>query len=102
MLDHFVQQHINAYIPMHAFSYRVAYQLTNSYSRVCHLINAIDNDDTVLQAAMANLEEDTGPTSKREDFERALVRLLSKDPVRKRGMLLHSAPQRRYQIIQYA
>ena len=32
---------------------------------------------------MANVEDDTGPTIKREDFERASAHLLPKDPIKK-------------------
>ena len=93
-LERFVQQHRTAYVSMQACSQHVAYQLPNEHSRVGFLLDAIKNDDAGLQAAMANVEDDTGPVGKREDFERAASHLLPKDPVAKKMALRNSEGKR--------
>ena len=44
----------------------------------------IESDDAQLQAAMANVIDDTGPGGKRGDFEAAVAYILPKDPVVRR------------------
>jgi len=41
---------------------------SEKYSRVGYLVNTIESDDAGLKSAMANIEYDTGPGGKREDF----------------------------------
>ena len=62
----------------------VDYQLPDKHSRVGFLLNAIENDDAVLQAAMTNVKDDTGSRGKRNEFERVSVHVLPKDLVIKR------------------
>ena len=49
-----------------------------------YLLDVIENDDAVLQVALANLEDDTGPNGKSEDFGRTTAYFLPKDPVLKK------------------
>ena len=88
-LEKFCQQHRNAYVTMVACAEHVAFQLPNEHSRVGFLLDAIENDAPKLQAAIANVEEDTGDGTeanpgKRNDFELAVSYVLPKDPVAKK------------------
>ena len=88
-LERFCQQHCNAYVTMQECSQHVEYQLPNAHTRVGCLLDAIECNDAPLQAALANVEDDTdvGGTpdnpipGKRNDFETAVAYLLPKDPV---------------------
>jgi len=53
---------------MPACTEHVAYQIPEKHSRVGYLINIIESNDAGLKAAMANIEYDTDPGGKREDF----------------------------------
>ena len=83
-LEKFVALHRNAYVSLQACADHVEFQLPNEHSRVGYVIDAIESDDAPLQAAMANINDDTGPGGKRGDFEAAVAYLLPKDPVVKR------------------
>jgi hypothetical protein len=83
-LEKFVALHRNAYVSLQACSEYVEFQLPNAHSRVGYVLDAIETDDAGLQAAMANVTDDTGPHGKRGDFEAAVAYLLPKDPVMKR------------------
>jgi hypothetical protein len=80
-LESFISQHRNAFVSMQACAEHVQYQLPNEHSRVGFLLNAIENSDAGLQAAMASINVDDGPTGKRNDFEAAASYLLPYDPV---------------------
>ena len=74
---------------MKAASDHVNHQLPNEHTRVTHLLEAIENDDAALQAAIASVEADVGTSAaglpgKRDDFELAAAHLLPKDPVVKK------------------
>ena len=83
-LEKFVALHRNAFVSLQACAEHVVYQLPNAHSRVGYILDAIESDDAGLQAAMANIQDDTGPNGKRGDFEAAVAYLLPKDPVVKR------------------
>ena len=83
-LDKFVASHRNAYVQLQACAEHVEYQLPNAHSRVGYILEAIESDDAQLQAAMANVIDDTGPGGKRGDFEAAVAYILPKDPVVRR------------------
>ena len=59
----------------------VEFQLPNEYNRVGFLLNSIQYFDPKLQAAMANVDGDTGAGGKRSDFEAAASFLLPKNPI---------------------
>ena len=88
-LERFCQHHRNAYVTMQECSQHIEYQLPNEHTRVGYLLDAIECNDAPLQAAMANVEDDTdaGGTAthpvpgKRNNFESAVAYLLPKDPV---------------------
>ena len=74
---------------MKAASDHVNHQLPNEHTRVTHLLEAIENDDAALQAAIVSVEADVGTSAagvpgKRDDFELAAAHLLPKDPVAKK------------------
>ena len=74
---------------MKAASDHVNHQLPNEHTRVTHLLEAIENDDAALLAAIASVEADVGTNAagvpgKREDLELAAAHLLPKDPVAKK------------------
>ena len=85
-LERFIQQHRNAYVSMQACTQHVPYQLPNGLTRVRFLLDAIENDDAGLQAAIAGVEQDTGVGGMRSDFEKAAAHLLPKDPVVKKRL----------------
>jgi len=72
------------YVSIQACAQYVLYQLPNEHSRVGYMLDAIENDDAGLQAAMSNIEDGTSPNSKLEDFEKSVAHMLPKDPVLKR------------------
>jgi len=85
-LERFCQHHRNAFVSMQACAEHVAYQLPNEHSRVGYILDAIQNNDPPLQAALANVEEDVGDGTpdnpgKRNNFESAVAYILPKDPV---------------------
>ena len=83
-LEAFISQHRNAYVSMEACAQHVQYQLPNEHSRVGFLLDAIQNSDAGLQAAMASIRTDDGNGGKRNDFEAAASYLLPYDPVAKK------------------
>ena len=85
-LERFCQHHRNAFVSMQSCAEHVDFQLPNEHTRVGFLLDAIENNDLPLQAAMANIEEDIGDGTvanpgKRNDFEASVAYLLPKDPV---------------------
>ena len=80
-LERFVAQHRNAYVSMAQCSQHMQFQLPNEYTRVGYLLAVIQSTDAKLQAAMANIDGDTGPHGKRNNFEAVAAYLLPKDPV---------------------
>jgi hypothetical protein len=69
---------------MEACAEHVQYQLPNQHSRVGFLLDAIQNNDASLQAAIASVRTDDGPYGKKNDFEAAATHLLPYDPVAKK------------------
>ena len=85
-LDRFIAQQRNAFVSMEQCAMHVQFQMPNEYTRVGYLLDAIENDDASLQAAMALIRNDTAPGGKRNNFEAAAAFLLPHDPVaRKRA-----------------
>jgi len=83
-----LQLHQNTFVFMQAYAQHVAYQIPNEHSGVGYMLDVIKNNDVKLQAALANIEDDTGPSGKHDDFEKAAAHMLPKDPVLKNGTLL--------------
>lgn len=83
-LEGFVSQHRNAFVSMTACAEHVQYQLPNEHSRVGFFLEGIECSDAGLQAAMASIRTDIGPTGMRNDFERAVAHILPYDPVAKK------------------
>ena len=83
-LEGFIGQHRNAFVSMQQCAAHVEYQLPNSHTRVGNLLEGIQCSDAGLQAAMASIRTDDGPTGMRNDFEKAAAHLLPYDPVAKR------------------
>jgi hypothetical protein len=71
---------------MEAFAEHVQYQLPNQHPRVGFLLDAIQNNDAGLQAAIGSVRTDDGPTGKRNDFEAAATHFLPYDPVAKKRL----------------
>jgi hypothetical protein len=71
---------------MEACAEHVQYQLPNQHSRVGFLLDATQNNDAGLQAAIASVRTDDGPNGKRNDFEAAATHLLPYDPVAKKRL----------------
>jgi hypothetical protein len=61
---------------MQACAEYVQYQLPNEHSRVGFLLDAIENSDAGLQAAMASIRTDDGADGKRNNFQDAASHLL--------------------------
>jgi len=68
---------------MQACAQNVSYQLPNEHSRGKYMLDTTENNYTGLQEALANIEDDTSPNGKREDFEKAAAYMLPKNPVLK-------------------
>jgi hypothetical protein len=81
-LERFIAQHRNAFVSMQAAAEHVTYQLPNERSRVGFLLEAIQNSDAGLQAAMASIKTDSD--GMRNDFEASATHLLPYDPVLKK------------------
>ena len=89
-LERFIQQHRNAFVSMQSCAQHVQYQLPTEHMRGGYLLAGIQCNDAGLQAAMASIQIDTGPTGKRGDFEAASTHLLPYDPVaKKRSLATH-------------
>ena len=80
-LERFVAQHRNAFVSMTQCAEHVDYQFPNELTRVTYLLDAIENNDTPLQAAMALCRNDQDPGGKMNDFEATAAFLLPHDPV---------------------
>ena len=61
-------------------------QLPTEHTRVGYLLDSIESKDAALNAAIASVEEDQGPTGKRNDFESAVSHILPKDPVQRKKL----------------
>ncbi len=84
-LEKFIAQHRNAYVSMRQSAEHVTFQLPNERTRVTYLLDAIQNSDPGLQAAMAQVRTDTDPaTGRMNDFEATASYLLPYDPVSKK------------------
>ena len=83
-LDRFISQHRNAFVSMTQCAEHVPFQLPNALSRVNYLLDAIECNDHALQAAMALVRNDDGPTGKMNDFEKTASFLLPNCPVSKK------------------
>ena len=91
-LDKFIAQHRNAFVSMSQCADHVNFQLPNELSRVTYLLDAIENNDAPLQAAMALCRNDNGPDGKMNDFEATASFLLPHDPVAKKRPTNSRAP----------
>jgi hypothetical protein len=58
-LEKFIAQHRNAYVSMRQSAEHVTFQLPNKWTRVPYLLDAIQNADPGLQAAMDQVRTDT-------------------------------------------
>ena len=85
-LESFVQMHRSAYVSMKATCQHVDYQLLNEHTRVTYLLDSLESDDAVVQAAMASIKGDNNLGGNRTDFERAAAHLLPEDPVQKKHL----------------
>jgi len=74
----------NAFISMTQCAEHVQFQLPNEQTRVGYLMDAIGCNDAPLQAAMALVRNDTGPTGKMNNFEDTASFLLPHCPVAKK------------------
>jgi len=80
-LERFIAQHRHAFVSMSQCAEHVTHQLPNEYTRVSYLLDAIENSDAALQAAMALCRNDTGPNGRRSNFEATASFILPHDPV---------------------
>lgn len=83
-LDRFISQHRNAYVSMSQCAEHVPFQLPNALTRVTYLLDAIECNDHALQASIALVKNDDGPTGKLSDFEKTASFLLPNCPVSKK------------------
>ena len=80
-LDSFISQHRGKFQQLVEASHHVKFQLPNQHTRVGYLIDGIENSDAALQAAIANVRQNTN--GMRDDFEKAAAVLLPVDPFEK-------------------
>jgi hypothetical protein len=84
-LEKFIAQHRNAFVSMRQCAEHVTFQLPNERTRVSYLLDAVQNSDPGLQAAMAQVRTDSvDPAGKMNDFEATASYLLPYDPVTKK------------------
>ena len=83
-LEGFIAQHQNAFVSMQQCAEHVEYQLPNEHTHVGYLLEGIVCPDLGLQAAMASIHTDDGPTGMRNDFETTAAHILPYDPVTKK------------------
>ena len=83
-LEKFIGQHRAAFVSLSQCAEHVPYQLPNELSRVTYLLDNIECLDPPLQAAMALVRNDNGPTGKMNDFEATAAFILPHDPVAKK------------------
>ena len=83
-LEKFVSLHRCAFVKMEQCVNHIDYQLPNDNTRITQLLDNIECDYAPLQAAMAFIKNDTGPTGKMNDFESSVAYLLPNDPVLKK------------------
>ena len=88
-LDRFVAQHRNAFVTMQECAQHIPYQLPNPHTRVTHLLDNIQCDYPALQASMALIRNDKGPTGKMNDFEQTASFIIPHDPVVQRRQKLN-------------
>ena len=62
----------------------VEYQLPNEHTHVSYLLEGSDWPDPGLQAAMASIHTDDGPTGMWNDFEAAVAHIVPYEPVTKK------------------
>jgi hypothetical protein len=80
-LEKFIGQHRSAFVSLSQCAEHVPYQLPNELSRVTYLLDSIECMDPPLQAAMALVRNDSGPSGKMNDFEATASFILPHDPV---------------------
>ena len=91
-LERFVSQHRNAFITMQQCSEHVSFQLPNELTRVKYLLDAIDNSNAELQAAIAMIRQDDEADGKMNNFEAAAAYLIPCDPVAKKQQVGSKRP----------
>ena len=79
-----ITQHRAAHVSMVQCAEHVDFKLPSAQTRVKYLLDAIKCSDSGLQAAMAMIRNNDGPTGKLNDFELTAAYLLPCDPVAKR------------------
>ena len=80
MLEKFVSVHCNSYVMMTQCAEHADYQLPNSLTHVNFLIGTIVYKDYGLNAAIAIVKVDKGPTRKMNKLEHASAYLTSMGP----------------------
>jgi hypothetical protein len=84
LLEKFISLHRYAFVSMSQCAQHVNFQLPNETTRVTFLLNGIECNDAPLQAAMALVRNNTGPTGMMNDFEACCAYILPHDPVAKK------------------
>ena len=77
-LDSFISQHRGKYQQLVKASHHIKFQLQNEHTRVSNLVDSIENSNVVLQAAIANIRQNTN--GMRDNFEKAAAVLLPANP----------------------
>lgn len=83
-LERFLSQHRAAFVSLQRCAENVQVEIPNERTRVGYVIDNIENNDSLVQAAIAAVKLDDGPTGLRNDFEAAVAYLLPVDPVKKK------------------
>lgn len=91
-LEKFVALHRNAFVTMQQCAQHVTWQLPLERTRVTYFLDAIQTEDSQLQANIAQIKADeSGPKSRRNNFEAMAAFILPADPVarKKQGNTSH-------------
>ena len=83
-LEGFIAHHQNAFVSMQQCEEHVEYQLPDEHTCASYLLKGIVCPDLGLQAAMASICTDDGPTGMRNDFKAAVAHILPYNPVAKK------------------
>ena len=83
-LEGFIAKQQNSLVSMQQCAEHEEYQLPNVHTSVGYLLEGIVCPDLGLQAVMASIYTDDGPTGMRNDFEAAAAHILPYDPAAKK------------------
>ena len=77
-MENFCSQHRARFQQLQEAAIHLNFQLPNEHTRVGYLLSNVENSNAALQAALANIRQDTN--GMRDEFETAVASLIAVDP----------------------